>query len=105
MALDPLALPADLGDGVVGEVGRALEDGVFFQAQGDVGCERDGAGEVGACGNDGLRRQPREAAAAVDGLLDSGGGVLGLAVGSGRFADVEGERAGGGRLGDGEAGR
>jgi hypothetical protein len=53
-ALNPFAFPADLGDGIVGEVGGSADDGVFVQAEKGVGPEGDSAGEVVAGGNERL---------------------------------------------------
>ena len=86
-ALDPLAFPANLRDGIVGEVGSAEDGGVLVEAQNGVRLEGDGAGEIVAGGNEHFAAAQHPAA--VDRLLN-GGGVFGRAVASGaEVADVE----------------
>ena len=87
VAVDPAAFPADLGDGIVGHVGRSRGGWRLFRGGGGCGCEFEGAGEIIARGDEDFAAA--EDGAAVNGLLD-GGGVLGCAVAGGAVvADVE----------------
>src|ERR1035438_9340396 len=97
-ALNPLAFPTHLADGIIREI-RAAEDGrVLVEAQERVGLEGERAREIVAGGNQHLAAA--ENPTAIHGLLN-GGGILGDAIASGaEIAHVEGElrSAGRGRL-------
>ena len=87
MSLNPLAFPADLGDGIIGKVRRPQDVGVLFQAQNRIGAKGDGAGEIVARGNQHIAAAQHPAA--VQDLLQRGG-VLGFAVAFGaEVADVK----------------
>jgi hypothetical protein len=51
VARNPAALPANLSDGVVVDVGGAGEDGVGGEAEEGARAELDGSGEVVAAGD------------------------------------------------------
>ena len=84
---DPLAFPADLGDGIVGEIGGAGDGGVLFETQSGVRAERDGAGEIVAGGHQDFAAAQHRAA--IDGLLDRGGVFRGAVALGAEIADIQ----------------
>lgn len=99
VAFDPAALPADLRERVIGEVGRAEKRGALIEAKMRVGVERDGADNIVA-----LRYEDfsaAEEAATIESLLE-GERVFGCAVaGCAEIANVKADvlRNGGQRTG------
>src|ERR1035441_7767311 len=97
-ALDPLAFPAHLADGIIREIGSAENGRILVEAQERVGLEGQRIREVVTGWDQHLAAA--ENPTAIDGLLN-GGGILGDAIASGaEIAHVEGElrSAGRGRL-------
>ncbi len=74
---NPFALPAHLGNRIIGEIRAAQEDRILFQAQRGVGSQRDGSDEISAGGHHHVAAAQHRAA--VDSLLE-GRGVFGGAV-------------------------
>src|ERR1035438_5859227 len=72
-ALDPLAFPAHLADGIVREIGAAEDSGILVETQERVGLESQPAGEIVAGGKQNFAAA--ENPTAIDGLLN-GGSVL-----------------------------
>ena len=95
MALNPLALPAHLADGIIREIGAAEDDRLLVETQERVGLEGQRAGEVTAGGNQHFAAA--EIPTAIDGSLN-GGGIFCDAIANGaEFAHVEGELRSAGR--------
>ena len=84
---DPLTLPTDLRDGIIGEVGAAEKGGIFLETQGRVAAQCDGSGEVVSGRHQDLAAA--ENGAPVDGLLEGRGVFGGAVAGSVKIPHVE----------------
>ena len=97
MARNPLALPVDLGQGVIGEIRRPLKGGVFLEVQRGAGTKGDRSGQVIARRDE--RLATAEHGAAIDGLLEGSCVFGGTVTESAELADIESKGGPGGRTG------